>query len=671
MYFLESSYEFISLKMFFLFIEKLELDKNNRNRFFKKRCVRGWEEIFYSSVNSYLIFSKPISEEKLDRIFEWFETYIIKIYTHFEYILIQLGLGISIVNYSRADIGTEESKKNTELQLEQAESLYTNRESTNPTMIDQLIISTLKGTRKYIKYAERYILFSIQIYMVKSLTPQLKTKPDHVYQKYIIYNFANTKKFSKFIFNSRIMENMSSQGISIDKQLYSSIRDLFMKKYDLNTQNSDRVRLVAIAETLDEQFLDKDKLLFYSKYFIDFRGRVYSDSVFSVTAVKLLRYIISNENNIVLKENRHYEYLLTFIFLIPKTIREIRKFSTNELIILLIGFLNLGKLLKSKLLKKHYITLETFIKIGIEMYTLDIKTLCTKYNITNVDDIGYLITTKEKLYAYIYMGKSFTIILDSTASGIFHLNIWLRLRNEHLPGINMSNEYIWTDTYTYLFNLIKEKWGDSYPFELEYLFTRKRVKSILMTIPYNARRITLIKYFCLGMSKDEKELIKGHLKKFFDLVDIIFDNIFHTSLKNLKNQKKFNNSLIFTLNNNTYDFNYYNLKTVDVEYKIHSKRFYYTKYVIDHKDGSPIKNNKKANIAFIANVIHATDAAFLEKIYITAFNKDINMCTVHDEFIIPVEYFLEFLDIANQAYRDLYKEVTNETINQDSFFIVL
>jgi hypothetical protein len=47
------------------------------------------------------------------------------------------------------------------------------------------------------------------------------------------------------------------------------------------------------------------------------------------------------------------------------------------------------------------------------------------------------------LYKYIHQKKLFTIILDSTASGIFHLNIWLKLKNKHLPGINISNEYIW------------------------------------------------------------------------------------------------------------------------------------------------------------------------------------------------------------------------------------
>lgn len=192
-----------------------------------------------------------------------------------------------------------------------------------------------------------------------------------------------------------------------------------------------------------------------------------------------------------------------------------------------------------------------------------------------------------------------------------------------------------------------------------------------MTIPYKARRITLIKYFCLGMSDDEKNLIKPHLKKFFDLIDLIFDEIFLIPLKNLRNQKIFNNSYIFKLNNNTYDFNYYNLKTVDVEYRIHSERYYYTKYEIDLKDGLPILNKKKSDIAFVANVIHATDASFLEKIHAEAYNKKVDMYTVHDEFIIPVEYFLEFLDVANKAYKELYKEVTNDNINKDSFFIVL
>lgn len=357
-------------------------------------------------------------------VFNRFETYIIKTYIHFEFMLIQLGLGISIISYSRADIGTEEKNKNVELQIEQVDSLHINKKNLIGSEVgDNLITSITRSTQKYMRYGQRYVLFSNQIKLVKTLISQLKQQPTQVSRTYTVYNIANTKKYSKFKFISDITIHMSSRGITINKLLFLLIYDLFTKKYDQNTQNHDRVHYAALSETLYDQFLNKDELTLYSRYFIDFRGRVYSNSTVSVTSIKLLRYILSNKSTISVRRNRHYKYLLTLIPLIPKSIHEIRKFSTDEFIILLIGFLNLGKLVKSKLLKEHYVTLETFIKTGIEMYILDVKTLCTKYAITDVDDIGYLLTTKKKLYTYIHEGKSFTIILDSTASGIFHLNI--------------------------------------------------------------------------------------------------------------------------------------------------------------------------------------------------------------------------------------------------------
>jgi hypothetical protein len=337
--------------------------------------------------------------------------------------LVQLGLGKSVINYSRLDVGIEEYKNNVELQLEQAESLNKDKGGVESALIDNLMISTVKNTYKYVRYGQRYVLFSSQFKIVKTLTSQLIKYPIRSIRTEIVYNFANPRKFSKFLFNSEISTHMSAQGLEINKSLFFTIYDLFIKRYDLNTQNIDRVRLAAIADTLKLQFSDKDTLQIYSNYFIDFRGRVYSESTFSVTSVKLLRYIISTIKDIPLLKNKHYNYLITLLPLIPESIRNIRQFSTDELIILLIGFLNLGKLVKSKLLVKYCVTLESFIKTGIEIYTIDMKIFLVKYDISNIDDIGYLITTKEKLYKYIHQKKLFTIILDSTASGIFHLNI--------------------------------------------------------------------------------------------------------------------------------------------------------------------------------------------------------------------------------------------------------
>lgn len=82
-------------------------------------------------------------------------------------------------------------------------------------------------------------------------------------------------------------------------------------------------------------------------------------------------------------------------------------------------------------------------------------------------------------------------------------------------------------------------------------------------------------------------------------------------------------------------------------------------------------NYKKSDTAFMANTMHCTDAAFLSKIVLESEKRGLQIHTVHDEFIVPVNRFFEVLEITNKAYSDLYYEINNQNTDLKSFFILL
>jgi DNA-directed RNA polymerase len=87
---------------------------------------------------------------------------------------------------------------------------------------------------------------------------------------------------------------------------------------------------------------------------------------------------------------------------------------------------------------------------------------------------------------------------------------------------------------------------------------------------------------------------------------------------------------------------------------------------------NPIKRDvTKETTAFIANLIHATDAIFLREIYLYCHRNNIYISTVHDEFILPVNNLFEFIEISSHIYEDMYYEINKKKINVTSSFIFL
>jgi hypothetical protein len=51
------------------------------------------------------------------------------------------------------------------------------------------------------------------------------------------------------------------------------------------------------------------------------------------------------------------------------------------------------------------------------------KTCLEKFQVSDADDMAAILTQRKKIYNFIINREYFSILADSTASGIFHLNL--------------------------------------------------------------------------------------------------------------------------------------------------------------------------------------------------------------------------------------------------------
>jgi len=150
----------------------------------------------------------------------------------------------------------------------------------------------------------------------------------------------------------------------------------------------------------------------------------------SITSNKLLRYIIvQNEATQPLGATglKFRNMYLKQLYLLDKYDDELLKNLTSDdkKIIFLTGIFCIGKIFKSSLLTKSPIlggvTLETFLKKGLEVF-FSKEDLRKKFEVNDIDDLTAILTMKQKLIDYLQKGELFSILIDSTASGIMHLN---------------------------------------------------------------------------------------------------------------------------------------------------------------------------------------------------------------------------------------------------------
>lgn len=795
----QDSLNFLEILTTCIFFDTVDLDNFKQNRFSKKRIKVELLSMFRSFINESLNFNETIpyeifSTEMITTFWDDIDTLLTKYVYLIDEILISLCFYIPFINYSKEhgskytniskklkDLGEDEQKELIDEQLDN----YTQNFSMNADIIgednikeDELkkfqeVIKISKEVNKeFIHHGARLCITSKSLQLIRDFSNKIYTevpeieKNESIYgiDRYNLYTFntANDENTSNFKYSDVFLKKLINVPITIDKKLLNLVSDFLRLKYGKRTEICMITKYNSIYSILTKYFIDNnvDSISIYLPFVLDFRGRVYSLSPLSITDVKIIRYILRPNKNAKLKVKKndfYYDYVehIDKVYKIdPKWHDIVNTLEEEEKAILLVGFVQLSKLVKSHLLTKSStgcsVTLSEFILEGIIIFNLsDVIKIAEKYNIDDIDDIAYLKSTLYKVENYLLTGESFTIIIDSTASGIQHLSTWLLLKEEYKKYVNLRPGQTWYCTYTKLYQLLIENIVTKISEELLPLFTRKRLKKIFMTIPYNATPNRLCNYFCELMSMEDRVKIRENWKLILNGCYSIFNNIFeykyselHTlkRLKTVKKGLKIKNKdsiFVFSIFDSVFDFTYYKTTIVKKEIKFKGRRPYRwtqcktaiaDRNALIEKELKSLKkrietrviklnlkietetNEKKKeknmitrdglvitlgnkgllldklsekgkiNIfynqiktlrALPANVMHCTDATYLKELFLTSYDYGIYTQTIHDEFIIPVENYFEFLEHANHVFERLIKEVHGKDEKLNALFILL
>lgn len=431
--------------------DTLDMDNFECNRFYKKRVIERLLEIVEVNLNTHVKFNevvKLIGDGDKSLFFNQFKVFFYKNLCYIEEILISLCFGLPYVSYAQSYGSTLfESQKN-KIHTQSTSPLEDNCDTGDHNNLKENLLSTIESSELYVekeavrytRFGVRYLKFSKQIQFVRDITldvfkypPVLQDNKLYFMDKskrydIFIYNAANTKDYSDFKFNEKIIQKIASIPLTFNKELFNLINILFLKKFSKKTTISIKTKFHSINYVFNNLFMDKKNVSLYFPYCVDFRGRIYITSPLSITDIKLLRFIIIphriSQKKFV-KHNVFYHQFYKYVYLLHN-LRGVdcTNFLDEKKILILLGLLNLGKIKKSALIVSCSVSLESFIQKGIEIFNIsnDLE-LIKVLGLDDIDDIGYILTMKSKLYDYIFKDCLFSIIVDSTASGIFHLNL--------------------------------------------------------------------------------------------------------------------------------------------------------------------------------------------------------------------------------------------------------
>lgn len=297
-----------------------------------------------------------------------------------------------------------------------------------------------KTDERYKSTGVRYLVFSQKLKLYRDLSRHIFKNPPVLVgnqitfsssRKYNIfsYNTANDETTSKSSYDLTLLKVLLNTPIHFSKDLYFSIISYFDLRYQDRLTIFNNTKIRAIREILTELFKSEQEYVkLYFPFVMDFRGRVYIDNPISITDIKLLRYLISPQDVKQFKSLTRNIYYTKFQQLIPilQTLEtNIKSFKETKKILILLGLLSLGKVLKSKLIEEDSsVSIETFIKKGIFIFNIKHDQECIdSLKLTDIDDIAEVITLRLKIRNFIEKDENFCVLLDSTASGIFHLNL--------------------------------------------------------------------------------------------------------------------------------------------------------------------------------------------------------------------------------------------------------
>ncbi len=246
---------------------------------------------------------------------------------------------------------------------------------------------------------------------------------------------------------------------------------------------------------------------------------------------------------------------------------------------------------------------------------------------------------------------------DSTASIFQHLSKILGLKdNEHTKSLNLTDEFVWHDTYFVFLDAVIIATRD---IPLNYVISREVLKKVIMTRYYSASYPTLWKTFRYNIRKKYgKEFLTKNYNELSDLFLVIYRTLPSVELKMY-------NSSVKEFLERIKNIAAHNDKSIIIEDI--SISLEYNKSISFRRDF--MKNGVRRTIvynvpvdifyarktynALVPNIIHTLDAAYVRE---TLLEMNIYCIVIHDAFLI---------DFANA---DLLINTTKKTININKKF---
>lgn len=487
--------------------------------------------------------------------------------------------------------------------------------------------------------------------------------------KILLNNLIN--KLTKKITNIFISFNNSNEL----KKFYLLKYSLIKEKSDLVLKYTRRLSLLYTMYIFNE--IEQEDNIFDNKIFIpfffDFRSRKYDDSIFGVTGFVASRYFMNyGYYTIKSKKTNYTQFIIKSYWLYIDKIKKFLKIKSDQEHIKEAIFWCLIAIGKEFIIKnKDYFKTEDFLKTAIEILEKDNvyeKDLEKKLVYTHYKTI--LLSLNEKGIKKRFIHK------DATASFIQNLIRILGAKNiEALEKSNLKSNDTWYDTYTFCLNEWKKKLKiqnnmiilEDEKIDINFLeyFIRKTIKLPIMTATYDSTYKTRLDYFKNSIKENfEIKLIPKEVitlfKNFYDFVENSFwDDTYldkkSDTLLNIINKNELNNKFIVKSKVVEADLIYFKSKTMkknivfrikDNDSIINIKRRTKEIYMID-EEKIYIRKMKQA---IKANRVHFSDASLCIQIN----NKiTIPYLTIHDCFLVDVFSVSYFIEISNEAFKEI------------------
>lgn len=473
--------------------------------------------------------------------------------------------------------------------------------------------------------------YNTQAYKINFIKSNSSEKELENFNK-LIHKFYKTYEEFTFVDRDYIRNIHNSDSWELSQNLLEKFTSLN------NKLNGDIQKLYYLI--VAENAVNINYPIFIAHYY-DFRGRIYPKSALGFTYMKAIRslfYIPSNR----IDENR-LKNSLYFNKIINLKI-DLDAYDTHNPIhkyYLIIHFLELGKLDKSKLLQiQECISLQNFVDLGIQIFN---NKNALKYKL---EDYIYARNLIKNIELYLCSGvfNDITIIRDSTASFLQHWTLKLGLNLIYLDKLNLSG-YLWYDTYTFIIT----SFLSYYPIykeisEFKSILNRKILKNMIMITNYNAGENRCFINLSLILEEEGIKIPKNELKLFTKdfwkfLRYQLFDQIF------LNSKQKFLQNLGLSIHcddNSSINLTYLQNEIIKEDIKFKEQRWVINKILLTNEI-----DTRQTKTALNANIIQASDAE-LCRYLITK----LDISTVHDSFAINLFNVYQLMDETNLFFKN-------------------